>query len=144
MMTSASESELPDKFEFQINLQIIFSIIISQILYLFATSGSSVQLSRSVMSNSLQPHESQHARPPCPSPTPGVATSGNPTQIVPWHRPAPERGPHIRHVDLEFLIHGLPSVPQGPRGLCLDWSWCVGKERRFHLQSADWMRQLCD
>ena len=33
---------------------------------------SSVQFSRSVMSNSLRPHESQHARPPCPSPTPGV------------------------------------------------------------------------
>ena len=33
---------------------------------------SSVQFSRSVMSNSLQPHELQHARFPCPSPTPGV------------------------------------------------------------------------
>ena len=33
---------------------------------------SSVQFSHSVMSNSLQPHESLHARPPCPSPTPGV------------------------------------------------------------------------
>ena len=32
----------------------------------------SVQFSRSVVSDSLQPHESQHARPPCPSPTPGV------------------------------------------------------------------------
>ena len=32
----------------------------------------SVQFSRSVMSNCSQPHESQHARPPCPSPTPGV------------------------------------------------------------------------
>ena len=31
----------------------------------------SVQFSHSVMSNSLWPHESQHARPPCPSPTPG-------------------------------------------------------------------------
>ena len=30
------------------------------------------QISRSVMSDSLQPHESQHARPRCPSPTPGV------------------------------------------------------------------------
>ena len=29
------------------------------------------QISRSVMSNSSQPHELQHARPPCPSPTPG-------------------------------------------------------------------------
>ena len=30
-----------------------------------------VQFSHSVMPNSLRPHESQHARPPCPSPTPG-------------------------------------------------------------------------
>ena len=33
---------------------------------------SSVQFSCSVVSDSLRPHESQHARPPCPSPTPGV------------------------------------------------------------------------
>ena len=32
------------------------------------------QISRSVVSNSLRPHESQHARPPCPSPTPGGTT----------------------------------------------------------------------
>ena len=35
-------------------------------------SVSSVEFSRSAMSNSLRPHESQHARPPCPSPSPGV------------------------------------------------------------------------
>ena len=33
---------------------------------------SSVQFSHSVVSDSLRPHESQHARPPGPSPTPGV------------------------------------------------------------------------
>ena len=33
---------------------------------------SSVQFSRSVVSDSLRPHESQHTRPPCPSPTPRV------------------------------------------------------------------------
>ena len=33
---------------------------------------SSVQFSRSVVSDSLQPHRLQHARPPCPSPSPGV------------------------------------------------------------------------
>ena len=33
---------------------------------------SSVQFSHSVVSNSLRPHELQHARPPCPLPTPGV------------------------------------------------------------------------
>ena len=31
-----------------------------------------IQFSHSVMSDSLRPHELQHARPPCPSPTPGV------------------------------------------------------------------------
>jgi len=35
-------------------------------------SAHSVQFSRSVVSDFLQPHESQHARTPCPSPTPGV------------------------------------------------------------------------
>ena len=39
----------------------------------------SVQFSRSVVSNSLQPHESQHARPPCPSPTPGVHSNSCPS-----------------------------------------------------------------
>ena len=34
--------------------------------------NSSVQFSHSVMSDSLRPHELQHARSPCPSPTPGV------------------------------------------------------------------------
>ena len=33
---------------------------------------SSVQFSRSVVSDSLRPHEPQHTRPPCPSPSPGV------------------------------------------------------------------------
>ena len=38
----------------------------------------SVQFSHSVVSDSLQPHESQHARPPCPSPTPGVHSNSCP------------------------------------------------------------------
>jgi len=37
-----------------------------------------VQFSLSVVSNSLQPHESQHARAPCPSPTPGVHSNSCP------------------------------------------------------------------
>ena len=39
---------------------------------------SSVQFSCSVVSNSLQPHELQHARPPCPLPTPGVYSNSCP------------------------------------------------------------------
>ena len=46
----------------------------------------SVQFSRSVVSNSLRPHESQHARPPCPSPTPGVYSNSCPSSR--WCHPA--------------------------------------------------------
>ena len=42
-------------------------------------SFSSVQFSRSDMSDSLRPHESHHARPPCPSPTPGVYSNSCPS-----------------------------------------------------------------
>ena len=37
------------------------------------------QISRSVVSDSLQPHESLHARPPCPSPTPRVHSDSRPS-----------------------------------------------------------------
>ena len=47
---------------------------------------SSVQFSRSVMSDSLQPHELQHARPPCPSPTPRVHSNSHPSSG--WYHPA--------------------------------------------------------
>ena len=38
---------------------------------------SPVKFSRSVMSDSLRPHELQHARPPCPSPTPGAHSNSS-------------------------------------------------------------------
>ena len=39
---------------------------------------SSVQFRRSIVSDSLRPHELQHARPPCPSPTPRVHSDSLP------------------------------------------------------------------
>ena len=39
---------------------------------------SSVQFSHSIVSDSLQLHESQHTRPPCPSPSPGVHSDSRP------------------------------------------------------------------
>ena len=42
----------------------------------------SVQFSRSVVSDPLQPHELQHARPPCPSPTPGVHSDSTSIESV--------------------------------------------------------------
>ena len=47
---------------------------------------SSVQFSLSVVSDSLRPHELQHTRPPCPSPTPGVHSNLLPSS--PWCHPA--------------------------------------------------------
>ena len=47
---------------------------------------SPVQFSRSVTSDSLRPHEPQHARPPCPSPTPRVHP--NPCSSSRWCHPA--------------------------------------------------------
>ena len=44
------------------------------------------RISRSVVSDSLQPHESKHARPPCPSPTPGVHWDSRPSSQ--WCHPA--------------------------------------------------------
>ena len=47
---------------------------------------SSVQFSCSVVSDSLRPHELQHARPPCPSPTPGVHSNSRP--LNQWCHPS--------------------------------------------------------
>ena len=47
--------------------------------------STSVQFSRSVMSNSLRPHGLQHTRPPCPSPTPRVYSNSCP--LSQWCHP---------------------------------------------------------
>ena len=59
----------------------------------------SVQFSHSVMSKSLRPHESQHARPPCSSPTPGVHSDSHPSRQ--WCHPAIS----------SFVVH-FSSCPQ--------------------------------
>ena len=65
------------------------------------TFPRSVQFSCSVMSDSLQPHELQHARPPCPSPTPRVYPNSCPSSQ--WCHPA-----------ISFLCHCLLLLPPIP------------------------------
>ena len=48
------------------------SIFLSSLIFFFSFLPYLVQFSRSVVSDSLRPHEPQHTRPLCPSPTPGV------------------------------------------------------------------------
>ena len=73
---------------------------------------SSVQFSRSVVSDSFRPHESQHARPPCSSPSPGVHSDSHPSS--PWCHPAilsrplfllPPIPPSIRVFSNESTLH---------------------------------------
>ena len=64
---------------------------------------SSVQFSRSVVSNSLRPHELQNARPPCPSPTPRVHPNSCPSSQ--WCHPAISSSP--------LLL--LPPIPPSIR-----------------------------
>ena len=63
-------------------------------------SKNSVQFS-SVMSDSLRPHESLHARPPCPSPTPGVHSDSHPSSQ--WCHPA-----------ISSSVVPFSSCPQSP------------------------------
>ena len=57
-----------------------------QVLNIVHTLHLILQFSRSVESDFLWPHESQHARPPCPLPTPGVHSDSRP--LSPWCHPA--------------------------------------------------------
>ena len=53
--------------------------LVSLFLPQMTPSRLSVQFSRLVVSDSLRPHESQHARPPCPSLSPGVHSDSHPS-----------------------------------------------------------------
>ena len=54
-------------------------------IYIYIYQFNSVKFSYSVVSNSLQPHEPQHTRPPCPSPT--VRVYPNPCPLSQWYHP---------------------------------------------------------
>ena len=78
---------------------------------IFSCFFSSVQCSRSVMSDSLRPHELQHARPPCPSPTPEAYPNSCPSSR--WCQPVisssilllPPIPPSIRVFSNESTLH---------------------------------------
>ena len=76
---------------------------------------SSVQFSRSVMSDSLRPHESQHTRPPCPSPSPGVHSDPHPSS--PWFHPAISSSV----VPFSSCPHSLPASESFPMSQLFAW-----------------------
>ena len=89
-------------------------------MYIFWTLIRSDQISRSVMSDSLWPHELQHARPPCPSPTPRVHSDSRPSsvhgvlkaRVLKWFAIPFSSGPHSVRP-----LHHDPPVLGGPTGM---------------------------
>ena len=79
----------------------------------FALYISSVQFSRSVVSDSLRPHESQHTRPPCPSPSPEVHSDSCPSS--PWCHPA------ISVVPFSSCPQSLPASVSLPMSQLFTW-----------------------
>ena len=82
------EIQIDDMSPFSDMSSQFLSVIILGVLVVEWYRLNSVQFSCSVMSNSLRPHELQHARPPCPSPTPGVYSNSNSCPSSWWCHPA--------------------------------------------------------
>ena len=83
--------------------------------FLWNVQFTSVQFSRSVMSNSLWPHESQHARPPCSSPSPVVhSDSGQSSQW--WHPAISSSG-----VPFSSGLQSLPASESFPMNQIFAW-----------------------
>ena len=76
---------------------------------------SSVQSSHSVVSDSLWPHELQHARPPCPSPTPGVHSDSHPSSQ--WCHPAISSSV----VPFSSCPQSLPALESFPMSQLFTW-----------------------
>ena len=73
------------------------------------------QISRSVMSDSLWPHESQHDRPPCPTPTPGVHWDSSPSSK--WCHPAISSSV----VPFSSCLQSLPASESFPMSQLFAW-----------------------
>ena len=84
---------------------------------------SSVQFSHSVVYDSLRPHESQHARSPCPSPSPGVHSNSRPlsrwchptvsSSVIPFFsclQSFPALGSFLTKLTSQFLASGGQSI----------------------------------
>ena len=73
------------------------------------------QFTRSVVSDSLGPHESQHAKPPCPSPTPGVHSDSRPSSW--WCHPAISSSV----IPFSSCPQSLPALESFPMSQLFTW-----------------------
>ena len=106
----------PDIIASNRSLQLL--LIPLMLLYLSVNKPSqvgSVQFSRSVVSNSMRPHESQQARPPCPSPTPGAYSNSCPSSR--WCHPAISSSV----VPFSSCFQSLPASGSFPMSQLFEW-----------------------
>ena len=75
-----------NRYVIKIQINVLSICSLELVIVLDQVSFSSVQFSHSIVSDSLWPHESQHARPPCPSLTLGVHSDSRPSSQ--WCHPA--------------------------------------------------------
>ena len=96
----------------------------------------SVQFSCSIVSNSLRPHELQHARPLCPSPTPGVHSDSHPSSQ--WCHPAISSSV----IPFSSCPQSLPASESFPMSQLFAWggqSTGVSTLASFHPKNTqDW------
>ena len=109
----------------------------------------SVQFSRSVVSDSLRPHELQHVRPSCPSPTPGVHSNSCPSSrwchpaisssVVPFSScpqslPASESFPMSQLFAWGSQSTGVsalaPFLPKNTQGWSLEWTGWISLQSK--------------
>ena len=96
---------------------------------------SSVQFSRSVVSDSLQPHESQHARPPCPSPTPRVHPDLCPSSQ--WCHPAISSSV----VPFSSCPQSLPASGSFPMSQLFAWGGQrIGVSASIHINNYGFLK----
>ena len=109
--------------------------ILNKVVKVACLQFSSVQFSLSVVSDSLRPHELQHARPLCPSPTPRVHSDSSPSSQ--WCHPAisstvipfsscPQSLPASESFPMSQLFALASFLPKKPQGWSpsewTDWS----------------------
>ena len=124
----------------------------------------SVQFSHSIVSDSLRPHELQHARPPCPSPAPGVHSNSRPSSqwchpdisssVVPFSScpqslPASEFFPMIQLFTWGGQITGVSALasflPKNNQDWSLEFYFVIlnaSEELKLNIYNIDFISQI--
>ena len=110
-------------------------------------SSLSVQFSHSVMSNSLQPHGLQHARSPCPTPTPGVYSNSCPwvgDAIKPSHPLSSLSPPAFNLSQQQGFFQWVDSFASGGQSI-LSFSFSISPSSEYSVLISfriDWLDLL--